>query len=176
MEFSTKLRVYRQRARLSQEELGELVDVSQNQVSRWERGEGTPNIHQGLAIAHAIGVRVEFLVDDALDEQPPGLDEGERSLIRMFRAMRDAGALDADEAMRRLALEGPGAPAHENPSPSRTPGYWPAREGQDLTESLKREIREAGRAKKKGDHHPDIEIGTPLKGGPKTPQRKKGAG
>ena len=42
MEFAGKLMVLRRQRGLSQEELGDLIGVSRQAVSKWETGQSTP--------------------------------------------------------------------------------------------------------------------------------------
>jgi hypothetical protein len=109
---------------------------------------------------------VSALILDFFDRPEP------EWLIRLGKGLRRVEAMINDEY----------APADDaseaaDASAPRAPGHWPGGEAQHMTDSLKREIRESGRARPRKPREPDIEIGTPLKGGPKTPhQRKKGAG
>lgn len=58
--ISQQIRKYRNQKGLTQEQLGEVVGVSMQAVSKWERG-GTPDIELLPAIADALGVSIDEL-------------------------------------------------------------------------------------------------------------------
>lgn len=53
----------RTRKNLTQKELAELVNVSDKAVSKWERGEGCPDVSIMPALATALGIEVETLIN-----------------------------------------------------------------------------------------------------------------
>lgn len=72
-EFGQRLRQYRREKRLTQQELAELLGVSNKSVSRWESG-SYPDVATLAPLARALGVTV----DELLGGQPP-LRELQRS-------------------------------------------------------------------------------------------------
>ncbi|MGI8965148.1 MAG: helix-turn-helix domain-containing protein [Limisphaerales bacterium] len=56
------IRVKRKMAKLSQEKLGEKADLSTVFISRVECGKESPSIDSLSKIAHALGVKVRYLV------------------------------------------------------------------------------------------------------------------
>lgn len=53
----------RTRKNLTQKELAELVNVSDKAVSKWERGEGCPDVSVLPNLAAALGIEVETLMN-----------------------------------------------------------------------------------------------------------------
>lgn len=66
LEFGARLKQYRQEKRLTQQELADILGVSNKSVSRWESG-GYPDIATLPPLAKALGVSV----DDLLGCRPP---------------------------------------------------------------------------------------------------------
>ena len=75
MTFSEKLQTLRKTAGLSQEQLAEQLGVTRQAVSKWETGEGKPDIDNLLPLAKLLHTTVDYLLDDAADaphtETPP---------------------------------------------------------------------------------------------------------
>lgn len=72
MKLNEKILHYRKAAKLSQEELAELVGVSRQAVSKWELGESTPDVDKLLSLARAFGVTTDELLSEA---EPAAADE-----------------------------------------------------------------------------------------------------
>lgn len=64
MTFGEKLKQARQNAKLSQEELAVKISVSRSAVAKWETDKGLPDIQNLKNIAWALGVNVDYLLDD----------------------------------------------------------------------------------------------------------------
>ncbi|MDM8519208.1 helix-turn-helix transcriptional regulator [Anaerolineales bacterium HSG6] len=65
--FGEKLRYLRQREGLSQEQLGNMLDVHQTHVGRIERGAKMPNAAMILKISRLFRVSADVLIKDELD-------------------------------------------------------------------------------------------------------------
>lgn len=65
--FSDRLKQYRRDKNLTQQELADMLGVSNKTVSRWESGGGYPDIPLLVPLARALGVTV----DDLLDGEKP---------------------------------------------------------------------------------------------------------
>lgn len=72
MKLNEKILHYRKAAKLSQEELAELVGVSRQAVSKWELGESTPDVDKLLSLARAFGVTTDELLSEA---EPAAADQ-----------------------------------------------------------------------------------------------------
>ena len=68
MTLSEKLQNLRKAAGLSQEALAEQLGVTRQAVSKWETGEGKPDIDNLLPLAKLLGTTVDYLLDDAAAE------------------------------------------------------------------------------------------------------------
>ena len=71
MTLSEKLQTLRKAAGLSQEQLAERLNVTRQAVSKWETGEGKPDIDNLLPLARLLGTTVDYLLDDTADEPQP---------------------------------------------------------------------------------------------------------
>ena len=73
MTFAEKVFKLRRQAGLSQEELGEKLDVSRQAISRWEMGIAIPDAANLLQLSGLFGVTVDYLIKDELssDEDIP---------------------------------------------------------------------------------------------------------
>ena len=73
--YKRQLQKLRTRAGLSQDQLAELLDVSRQAVSKWERNEAMPEAEKLVRISRQFGVSTDYLL----------LEELELSLIHIFR-------------------------------------------------------------------------------------------
>lgn len=62
-DFSERLKKYRREKNLTQQELADLLQVSNKTVSRWESGGGYPDVPMLVPLARAPGVSVDDLLD-----------------------------------------------------------------------------------------------------------------
>jgi transcriptional regulator with XRE-family HTH domain len=63
--FGEKLDAAMRARRMTRTELGRLVDIAQPKISAMTSGHQRPYLDQGHAIAHALGVPLDWLADDA---------------------------------------------------------------------------------------------------------------
>jgi transcriptional regulator with XRE-family HTH domain len=82
-----------------QSEVARRLKVSRSTVQPWFSGQGKPSYDLLLPLARVLGVSVDFLLDDTLDEPPKELTEEERFVLRTIRALE----ISADEAFRLLS-------------------------------------------------------------------------
>lgn len=68
MEFSEKIIQARKNKAMSQEALAELVGVSRQAVSKWETGEAKPDVDKLIALCDALGLSMDYLCLDKLQE------------------------------------------------------------------------------------------------------------
>jgi transcriptional regulator with XRE-family HTH domain len=105
MEFHEKCRAAMGLAGVGVGELARAIGKRQQVVSRWLNPEKPqkatiPKAAALLAIARALGVTVDYLVDPAREvPDMPDWTEDEKAIIKLYRALR----LTPDEALRRLA-------------------------------------------------------------------------
>lgn len=62
LQSAQRLYEYRKNANLSQEELAEKIGVSRQAVSKWERGEASPDTDNLIALSEVYGVTLDELV------------------------------------------------------------------------------------------------------------------
>ena len=63
-----KIAKLRKEKGLTQSQLAEMINVSNKTISRWETGEGYPEISLLVPLAKALGVSTDYLLKDASDE------------------------------------------------------------------------------------------------------------
>jgi transcriptional regulator with XRE-family HTH domain len=115
MNFGQKIKQLMRRDRLSQQQLADLVGVSQNLVSLWARGKSYPDLPTAFRLATQLDVPLVYLADDGLDEEPPvsELTDDDRYLLRTARALN----LDLDAAIRGLHIAATSSSASWRPPP-----------------------------------------------------------
>lgn len=64
MDFATKLKEARKAAGMTQEQLASTLSVSRQAVTKWESDKGLPDIENLRLIAAALGVSIDYLLDD----------------------------------------------------------------------------------------------------------------
>ena len=104
MPFSAeRLKQARQRANLTQEQVGQRLGVLQQQVGKWENGVSAPGSETLARLAQLLGCTTDWLLElvDAPDDHlhSTDLSEEERELITLFRR----GALP--NLIQRLVLQ-----------------------------------------------------------------------
>lgn len=102
-----KIRKLLREKKLTQGELERLALLPGGRISKWDGGLGKPSAPAALRIARALGVSVDYLVDDDQDEPIPAASprsEEERRVLWL------ADQLGFEEAVRRLTLSGSHAP------------------------------------------------------------------
>ena len=73
MSFSENLKQIRREHHLSQEELAELLDVSRQAVSKWEQGQGYPEVEKLLLLASKLNISLDALMSNEI-----GCDRGSK--------------------------------------------------------------------------------------------------
>ncbi len=68
--FAKKLAYYRKSAGLTQFDLAEKINYSDKSVSKWERGEGVPDIFVMSRIAELFSVKIDDLINEKRPERP----------------------------------------------------------------------------------------------------------
>lgn len=63
-----KIAKLRKEKGLTQSQLAEMISISNKTISRWETGEGYPEISLLVPLAKALGVSTDYLLKDASDE------------------------------------------------------------------------------------------------------------
>ncbi len=71
MKLSEKIQTLRKGAGLSQEQLAERLNVTRQAVSKWETGEGKPDIDTLLPLSRALHTTVDDLLDETVEAPQP---------------------------------------------------------------------------------------------------------
>lgn len=66
MSFSENLKQIRRERHLSQEELAELLDVSRQAVSKWEQGQGYPEVEKLLLLSSKLNISLDALMSNEI--------------------------------------------------------------------------------------------------------------
>ena len=72
MSFSENLKQIRKEHHLSQEELAELLDVSRQAVSKWEQGQGYPEVEKMLLLSSKLHVSLDELMSTEMNQDAEG--------------------------------------------------------------------------------------------------------
>ncbi|SFH22140.1 Helix-turn-helix [Desulfotomaculum arcticum] len=62
--FGAQLRYFRKKQKLSQLELGRLVNKPQTTISDWETGKLLPDINEAVKLAATLGVKLTDLLEE----------------------------------------------------------------------------------------------------------------
>lgn len=94
MTFDQKLKTLRKEHSFSQEEFAQQLNVSRQAVSKWESGQGFPEIDKLKQISTMFGVTLDYLLkDDYQEGEPPNLGHYiSREMIDGFLSYKRQGA------------------------------------------------------------------------------------
>lgn len=81
MSFSENLKQIRKEHHLSQEELAELLDVSRQAVSKWEQGQGYPEVEKLLLLSSKLNISLDALMSVEANRETGVKDENRSGLI-----------------------------------------------------------------------------------------------
>lgn len=69
MSFADNLKQLRKEHHLSQEELAELLDVSRQAVSKWEQGNGYPEVEKLLLLSSKLNISLDSLMSTEIAKE-----------------------------------------------------------------------------------------------------------
>lgn len=69
MQFSEKIIKLRKEKGLSQEELGNIINVSRQAISKWETGQAKPEIDKVKELSNAFDLSIDYLLNDKIKKQ-----------------------------------------------------------------------------------------------------------
>ena len=81
MSFSENLKQIRKEHHLSQEELAELLDVSRQAVSKWEQGQGYPEVEKLLLLSSKLNISLDMLMSVEMNRDAGVKNENVSGLI-----------------------------------------------------------------------------------------------
>ena len=93
-----RVKYYRTKANLSQEELGEIINISRKHISLIEIGSSTPSLDALVDIANALGVSADDILVDSLDHHVSTADS------ELYRLLLDCNKTE-EEILTRNAKE-----------------------------------------------------------------------
>jgi transcriptional regulator with XRE-family HTH domain len=92
---------------VNQGELESLAGLPKGRVSRWLGGTGKPTAEQAFRIAKALKVRVEYLLDDEIEDAAPDYSDVEARILEMARILGHETAIRRLMAATDVKVEGP---------------------------------------------------------------------
>lgn len=106
VQVGARVRAHREAAGLSQHELSRLIDISFQQIQKYERGQNRISASRLLEIAEQLGVSGAVLLGEALGPQakdPSGLLEtpGALELLQAYKGIRSSAHRQGLLAMAR---------------------------------------------------------------------------
>lgn len=97
MKFNNKLKVLRKQYNLTQEELAEQLDVSRQAITKWESGEGMPDIDNLKQIAELFETTIDDLVAEEKEVEPGRLETYKKEIAIEHSKHYDIHAGKANE-------------------------------------------------------------------------------
>ena len=104
MSFSENLQAIRKKNQMSQEELAELLGVSRQAVSKWELGEGYPEVEKLLILSKKLNISLDSLMTGS----SPGNEVTETSPSGIIRIVspNEGIIMDISKVMRSQEFKG----------------------------------------------------------------------
>ena len=81
MSFAENLKFIRKERNLSQEELAEVLEVSRQSVSKWEQGEGYPEVEKLLLLSRTLNISLDNLMSTEFAQKSSNNQRSEAGLI-----------------------------------------------------------------------------------------------
>ena len=125
--MGNNFKMLREKKGLSQQELGEIIGVTQQSVYAWERGDAMPKLSTAVALAEFYGVSIDFILGrDEIEHheiQPTVSDDGLRTwTIDRVAALSDPELLRVRDFLAGLeAGQGIGSAPAAAPDPDDKP-------------------------------------------------------
>ena len=69
MSFAENLKLIRKERNLSQEELAEILEMSRQAVSKWEQGDGYPEVEKLLLLSSKLSVSLDYLMSTEFSQK-----------------------------------------------------------------------------------------------------------
>ncbi len=104
MSFSENLQMIRKKNQLSQEELAEMLGVSRQAVSKWELGEGYPEVEKLLILSKKLNVSLDSLMTGSLPGS--GARDTDRPGILRIVSPNEGVIMDVSKVIRSQEFKG----------------------------------------------------------------------
>mgnify|MGYP000992660987 FL=1 len=98
MEFAERLKTLRKQVKLTQAQIAEKIDISQQAYASWEHGAKKPTQENLIKIAQVLNVSVDYLVGNS-EEKPDELDN-----IELLFRMNSKGLTDEEKEIFKKEL------------------------------------------------------------------------
>ena len=99
--IAERIAFYRKRMGMTQLELAERINYSDKSVSKWERGDGVPDVYILVQLAELFGVRIHDLVSA---EEPPSQPKGTKGRSHLLIGILAVGIVWLVASMSFLPL------------------------------------------------------------------------
>ena len=104
MSFGENLQTIRKKNQLSQEGLAEMLGVSRQAVSKWELGEGYPEVDKLLLLSKKLNVSIDSLLGG--ESVPDGAGEGKAPAVLRIFSPHEGVIVNASKVMRSQPFKG----------------------------------------------------------------------
>ena len=104
MSFAENLQTIRKNNQLSQEELAEMLGVSRQAVSKWELGEGYPEVEKLIILSNKLNVSLDSLMGGSIPKNEP--QGSSRSGIIRIVSPKEGVIMDVSKVMRSQEFRG----------------------------------------------------------------------
>ena len=109
-EIGEKIKKRRRELKLSQEELAEILDVTYQQIQRYENGTNKLNVENIQMVAEALSVPLSYFFDSyastvITEEKLPHLSSKEKNLLKLFKKIKDSRSKNLVIQLSRLAAK-----------------------------------------------------------------------
>ena len=132
MSFGENLQLIRKKNQLSQEGLAEMLGVSRQAVSKWELGEGYPEVDKLLLLSKKLNVSLDSLLGG--ENTPAVSEEGKASAAIRIISPHEGVIINASKVTRSQQFKG-GKTAPNSLCMHLTGTTWPC--GERRTRSLR---------------------------------------
>lgn len=83
------LRSLRERASLSQSDLAKFLNVSYQQVQKYEKGSDRISVRSLITISKVLGVPLRYFIEEVDGAPPPPLKKSEQQLLQAFQGIEN---------------------------------------------------------------------------------------
>ena len=104
MSFAENLQTIRKNNQLSQEELAEMLGVSRQAVSKWELGEGYPEVEKLIILSNKLNVSLDSFMGGSIPKNEP--QGSSRSGIIRIVSPKEGVIMDVSKVMRSQEFRG----------------------------------------------------------------------